>query len=261
VFDEPDWIALAADAFQAVTARLGTGTGGLRHAWRDGRRLELGLLDDHAQMARAALALFEATAEQVWMERTEELMEAAERDFADPAGGYRLTAGDATDLLVRPKTAHDGPTPAPLATFLECLALLHALDGRPHWRERADRLVRSVAGEVTAQPAGHGAFLAAVMALEAPIQVVLVAQADAGGVEPLRRVALTTALPHRTVQLVPDGAVLPTDHPAHGKAAVEGHPTAYVCVAATCTPPITDPAALSGALRAAALRVGAMSGN
>jgi uncharacterized protein YyaL (SSP411 family) len=261
VFDEPEWLALAGDAFGAVMARLGNGDGRLRHAWRDGRRLELGLLDDHAQMARAALALFEATAEQAWLERATAILEAAERDFADPSGGYRLTASDATDLLVRPKTAHDGPSPAPLATLLECLALLHALDGRPQWRERADRLVRSVAGEVTAQPAGHCAFLSAVMALEAPIQVVLVTGPEPAGVEALRRVALTTALPHRTVQLVADGKGLPADHPAHGKGTVDGRPAAYVCVAATCTPPITEPAGLSEALRAAALRVGAMSGN
>ncbi|WP_035484950.1 thioredoxin domain-containing protein [Geminicoccus roseus] len=260
VFDEPDWLALAASAWQAAMARLGTPAGGVRHAWRAGRRLELGLLDDHAQMARAALALYEASAEPVWLERAIAILEAAEQDFADPAGGYRLTASGATDLLVRPKTAYDGPTPAALATFLECLAITHVLDGRPQWRERADRLVRSVAGEVNRQPAGHAAFLAAVMALEAPVQVALVGSPTTS-LEPLRRVALTTALPHRTVQQVADGEGLPPHHPAHGKGMVDGRPTAYVCVAATCTPPITEAAGLAEALAAAALRVGAMGGN
>ena len=261
VFSESGWIELAAAAFDSVMKKLAAPDGSLRHAWRDNRRLELGLLDDQAQMARAALALFEATAEQAWLDQAVALLDAAHRSFADPAGGYTMTAKGSTDLLVQPKTAYDGPSPAALATFLESLALMHALDGRPAWRERADLLVRSVAGEVAAQPAGHSSFLAACLALDAPIQIVLIGDLGSDGLEALRQAALTTALPHRAIQVITDGMRLPSGHPAYGKQQQGGLPTAYVCVAATCTPPIAGSAALTEALRDAALRVGAMTAN
>jgi len=259
VFDRPDWLALATETFDTVMDLLGTPDGGLRHAWRDGRRLELGLLDDHAQMARAALALGLASGDARWTACAATILEAVERAFADPDGGYRLAPTDATDLLVRPKTAFDGPSPAALATLLECFALMHALDGQAHWRDRADRLVRSVAGEVAGQPVAHCAFLAAWLTLEMPIQIVLAG--PAAELTTLRHTALTTPLPHLVVQQVEAGDALPDGHPAFGKSSRDGRPTAFVCVAATCTAPVTDPAALRDELATAALRMGRIGAN
>ena len=257
VFDEPGWVRLAARTFYSVVDKLDAGELGLRHSWRAGRRLEIGLLDDQAQMARAALALYEATGDVHWQERASQLLDRAEGGFADlHADGYCLTAQGEDDLLVRPKTAHDGPTPAPVATHLECLALMYALDGNEIWRVRAEAAVHGVAGAVAAQPAGHAAFLAAVLVLEAPIQIVLIGSAGEADLEDLRRIALTTALPHRAVQIVADADRLPVGHPAHGKHQSNGRATAYVCVAATCTAPITDPPVLAEQLRIAALQVG-----
>jgi hypothetical protein len=47
------------------------------------------------------------------------------------------------------------------------------------------------------------------------------------------------------------GADLPAAHPAHGKGRADGRATAYVCVGQSCSLPLTDPAALSLALRPA----------
>ena len=43
---------------------------------------------------------------------------------------------------------------------------------------------------------------------------------------------------------IADGASLPASHLAHGKTAVGGMPTAYVCAGETCSLPVTDAAAL-----------------
>jgi uncharacterized protein YyaL (SSP411 family) len=53
------------------------------------------------------------------------------------------------------------------------------------------------------------------------------------------------------IQAVAPDQALPAGHPAFGKAMAGGKPTAYVCVGQTCTPPITDPAQLIEALKAA----------
>ena len=45
----------------------------------------------------------------------------------------------------------------------------------------------------------------------------------------------------RAVQTIADAATLAADHPAHGKKAIGGLPTAYVCVGTVCSAPVTAP--------------------
>src|SRR3546814_9324465 len=58
--DEPAWLAAAEQAF-AFMCREMQRDGRLHHAWRHGRLKHPATLDDHADMAAAALALHEAT--------------------------------------------------------------------------------------------------------------------------------------------------------------------------------------------------------
>ena len=63
VFGEPAWLKSARAAFDFVFAKLRGADGRLLHAWREERPGARALLDDYASMARAALALFEASGE------------------------------------------------------------------------------------------------------------------------------------------------------------------------------------------------------
>jgi uncharacterized protein YyaL (SSP411 family) len=44
---------------------------------------------------------------------------------------------------------------------------------------------------------------------------------------------------------------LPPSSPAHGKTAIDGKPTAYVCIGPQCSLPVTEPAALVEAVKTA----------
>ena len=86
--------------------------GRLLHAWRDGRPGARGLLDDYASMARAALALFEASGDPGDLDAARLMASEALDLFGDGAGGVYLTASDAEDVPgARPRHAHDGATP------------------------------------------------------------------------------------------------------------------------------------------------------
>jgi uncharacterized protein YyaL (SSP411 family) len=52
------------------------------------------------------------------------------------------------------------------------------------------------------------------------------------------------SLPGAVVQEVTAGEALPPSSPAHGKTAIDGKPTAYVCIGPQCSLPVTEPAAL-----------------
>ncbi len=54
VFEKPDWLAIARRAFDFVVTCLGAEDGRLHHSFRAGKARNQGLIDDYAQMARAA---------------------------------------------------------------------------------------------------------------------------------------------------------------------------------------------------------------
>ncbi len=166
VFQRPDWLARAESAFDFVMAELAGADGRVQHAWRLGRVTAAGLLDDQAAMARAALALFEATGDQARLAQAIRLAEAALASFSDDHGGFFTSAADATDIpLARPRTAGDNATPAGNGIMAEVFARLSHLTGDPVWRSRAEAVIRAFTG-VEDQLAAMPTLLAAADLLE-----------------------------------------------------------------------------------------------
>ncbi|MCB9959222.1 MAG: thioredoxin domain-containing protein [Rhodospirillaceae bacterium] len=245
-FDRPDWVGLARSAFDAVLRDLVV-DGRLQHAWRLGRTTAVGLLDDHAAMARAALALFEATGDAACLTTARDLAAAANRHFWDTTdGGYFFTADDAEALIVRTKSAHDAATPSGNAMMLEVLARLFVLTGDSAYARRAQDLATAFAGELARNFFPLATYLNAVELMASAVIVVVVG--DGPAAEDLARAVLDLSLPNRVFLLVPDAAALPPGHPAAGKGPVDGRPAAYLCRGMTCQPPITEAAALRAAL-------------
>ena len=238
VFQRPAWLERAEAAFAFVCRNMASGDR-LAHSWRAGRRLELAFLDDYAQMAAAALALFEHTATPEYLQRATEWIARLDADYLDPAGGYYQVAAAATDVLVRPKNAQDGPTPAGNGTLVGVLARLHALTGEDQYRTRAEQVVEAFSGEARRNPAVHAALLSSYGLLADPVQVVVMGATDDPALTHLRRTALGAPAPDLIVLTVPPGAGLAANHPAAGKELIDGRATAYVCVGRTCLPPVT----------------------
>jgi uncharacterized protein YyaL (SSP411 family) len=226
----------------------------LAHSWRAGRRLDLAFLDDYAQMTAAALTLFQHTTKPQYLRRAVEWIARLDADYLDPAGGYFQVAADATDVLVRPKNAQDGPTPAANGTLVGVLARLYALTGEDQYRACAEQLLEVFSGEARRNPAVHAALLSGYALLADPVQTVLMGAADDPALAALRRTALGAAAPELVVLTVPPGAELAPSHPAAGKCLMNGHATAYVCVGRVCLSPVTAPGQLAELLAPANLR-------
>ena len=94
VFDRAEWIAAARRAFAFVLGKMSAGDR-LSHSWRLGQARHPGMLDDYAQMSRAALALHDATGERAYLDRALGWVAVLDRHFWDAgAGGYFFTADD-----------------------------------------------------------------------------------------------------------------------------------------------------------------------
>ena len=246
VFERPEWLARAEEAQDFVLTEMSAPDGRVQHAWRLGRVTAAGLLDDQAAMARASLALFEATGEARRLAEAIRLARAAEMAFADGQGGYYTTAVDASDVpLARPRTAADNATPAGNGLLAEVFARLWHLTGDTAWRERAEALLRAFTGKPD-QLAAMPTLLAAADLLEEAATVVIAGD----GTQPLAAAALTSADPAVVVLRVSGLDALPAEHPAFGKSAGAVGATAYVCRRNVCGLPIVDARALATALSA-----------
>ena len=94
ILDEMDWLALAKRAFDFIAQTMTKGPR-LGHSWRDGKLLFPGLASDFAAMIRAALALYEATGERVYVERAIAWQSAFDAHYTDAdTGGYYLSADE-----------------------------------------------------------------------------------------------------------------------------------------------------------------------
>ncbi len=244
-FDEPGWIALAERAFAFVATHMTAPDGRLRHSWRLGRARHPASLDDYAAMMRAALLLEEATGERRYREKAFGWLEIVERHYGDGTGGWFFAADDTERLIVRARTAADNPTPSGNGMMVEALARLWWLTGEARYRQRAEAAVAAFAGETARNIFPLSTLLSANALLQEAVQVVL-----AGDDGRLRRAVERVSLPSRVLALIDGAETLPAGHPAAGKTAVEGRPTAYVCRGPVCSLPVTGPDELEALLGA-----------
>ncbi|MBM3512390.1 MAG: thioredoxin domain-containing protein [Alphaproteobacteria bacterium] len=245
-FDRPAWLTRARSVFDAVCATMlwrdARGRERLCHSLCGGRALPIDLLDDYAQMIRAALALFEATVDAGYLARAE-TWSALTRDlFWDSAGGgFFFTPSGANDVIVRTRTAHDSATPSGNGVMVANFARLFHLTGRDDYRQAAEAIIAAFEVEaIKAFPHG-AALLSGFDLLVSAVLVVIVGPMDDLRVTEMRRAMAAVSAPNLIVQVIGSGDVLAGTHPAAGKAQIDGRVTAYVCRGNTCSPPVTSP--------------------
>ncbi|MGH7161188.1 MAG: thioredoxin domain-containing protein, partial [Acetobacteraceae bacterium] len=238
VFGEPGWLSLAAGVFDFVLGAMGQADGRIAHAWRRGRISAAGLLEDQAAMARAALALYEATGERRRLDAALRIIAATESHFAGPEGACYGSAEDALDLPVggaaRALLADDHAVPSGNGMLAEVFARLFHLTAEDQWRVKAERLIGAFTGRAGAMVQSPG-LLGAADLLAGGASVVV-----AGTYPALAAVARRAPDPALVVLEVGASAAVPARHPAAGKLA-----GATVCRGGACSLPVTEAAALA----------------
>jgi len=248
-FDRADWLAAAGRVYGAVMSSMswvdGAGRRRLGHSCCAGVLNRADVLDDYAHMANAALALFGATGAASYLSDAQALVATADALFWDDAeGGYFFTPADRSQLIVRTKTAQDSAQPSGNGALALALARLHALTGETCYRDRTDTVCAVFAAEAFKAFPHAVTVLNGYDLLAAPISVVIVGtERDA-----LVRAAGAVSEPNLVLAQLDDAGALPPPHPAHGKTAVGGRATAYVCRGPVCSAPVTEAAALIAAL-------------
>jgi len=253
VLAEPRYVAAAARAASFVLDRMRP-DGRLVRSWKDGRTGVAAFLDDQAFLTAGLLDLYEATFERRWLETALALAEETERRFADPAGGWFMTAGDHEKLIAREKPAYDGAEPSGASVALLSALRLSTFTSDDRWRAIAERALTSSSGALTENPLALTETLLAVDYADdeaREISIVWPRDATIADAAPLLDVLRRSFVPNRAIaaacetEVAALGALVPwiADKPA-----LQDRPTAYVCVHGRCDLPIHEPEALAASL-------------
>jgi uncharacterized protein YyaL (SSP411 family) len=221
--------------------------GRLARSFRSGRTAGIGGLDDYACLADGLLSLYEATFAEPWLAAVFELVDYLNRQFADAAGGWFDTASDAEPLIVRPKEMQDGATPAGGSMAAAVSFRLAELTGDGRHREAAERAIGQVEPLAVRYPRAFAVWLGAIDFASAPVaQVAIVGDPEAAETRALVEVARRGFQPYRVLALGdPQSSVLDL---LHGRFAMDGRATAFVCRGFTCGLPVSEPEALAAEL-------------
>lgn len=215
----------------------------LGHSWRTGKLLFPGLASDFAAMIRAALALFEATAEAPYLTRALEWQAALDRHYADPEhSGYYLTADDAEGLIVRLHPTVDDAIPNHNGLIAQNLVRLAALTGDIRWRTKADAMFENILPRAAENLFGHLSLLNALDMRLHLAEIVVTGEGDAADM--LLQAARALPATSRSVLHAKNAEVLPATHPAQAKIAAISGAAAFVCRGGTCSLPVTTSKAL-----------------
>lgn len=195
-------------------------------SWRKQKGQVKGFLTEYAYYAAAQLFLYDATAEQKYLEGAISTCKEAWKQFADEEGyGYFLSGGENVKLIARMKEAYDGAMPSGNSVMAYCLVRLFQITGQEKYQKRLNAQFDYLSGEAVDYPAGYSMFLVAMLLKQYPgkkITIVLAKEDKAK--EVIRRLPLQAQI-----------QVLAGETPEYKL--LNGKTTYYVCEGYTCLPP------------------------
>jgi len=243
------WVELAEEAYRFTMDNMHS-DGRIAHAWRDGKTIRPGFHTDHANMMLAAIALSEALPDQAtsFIKDAEMIGQALKEWHAHPQGGFYMTAADAADLIVRPVSAIDEATPSGNSQAAEAFFRLYLLTGTAEHLKMADATLIAFSKEIPKNVFGTASLLRTFDTRMQGRIGVIVAPNDTDP-NPLAKQLRGAVDPALMSFIVQDGDHLPPQHPAHGKNALDGKPTAYLCREGACSLPLQTKKDLFAALQ------------
>ena len=135
------------------------------HLWRNslaGKADVPAVLSDFAALGGGLLALYDATGEEIWLQRAQSLADRMLDEFWDKEHGglYSAAAENAgVALLSRPMEAADSALPSGNGLALTLLARLWHRTGKAVYQERAEALLAAFSANILQGPAAYATLL------------------------------------------------------------------------------------------------------
>ncbi len=225
--------------------------GKLLRSWRDGKAQYTAYLEDHAALGLGLLALYQSDFDPRWyreaVRQADELLEA----FADPEGGFFDTRHDHEQLIARPKSIQDSPTPSGNTLAAMLLITLGAYEGAARFIDPAESALRAMVLTASQHPSAFAGWLNAMdFAIGPQLQLAIAGSPSDPRFNELLSRFNSDYIPNLIVAGGEPGA---DDQPTlmAERGMQDDRPTAYLCQGFTCQLPTTDGDELSRQLDAA----------
>jgi uncharacterized protein YyaL (SSP411 family) len=244
-----DYVQAAVRNADFVLTAMRDSSGRLLRTWKGGEAKLKAYLEDHAMVAAALIAVYEATFERRWLDEAHRLADQMIALFWDDATeSFYDTGRDHEALIVRPRNLFDNAVPAGTSVAIETLLRLNVLTGEAPYEAKALRALRVMADLMARHPSGFGRFLCALDFNVGPaVEVALLAPRGGDRDGALSTEVFGRYLPNRVVAGAVEGdpAAVAGIPLLEGRGPVDGRVTAYVCRNYACELPTTDPATLA----------------
>ena len=198
-------------------------------SYRKGKCNSKGVLDDYANEIFALLALYEATLDNIYLEKAKHFCEKTVTDFWDEKqGGFFLSGQENEQLILRPKETYDGAVFSGNSAMAYNLVQLFFLTEEEKYKELARQQLRFMSGAASHYPAAYAMFLIALSDFTLPPEKITIVAKDK------RELAeLPCQIPLNTVIC---GLLSPSkEYPLKNDKT-----TFYICKNHACRPPVNE---------------------
>jgi len=248
-FGEQRYIAAAQQANTFIETRMRAEGGRLWHRYRDGHTAVPGQLEDYSFLIYGLLELYEATLDACYLETALAYNEILEASFTDAEqGGYFMTASDAEELLVRPKSLYDGAIPSGNSVQMLNLLQLARLTGRFELEQQAGDVGKIFGGIIHNAPSGFAqAMIAVQYGAAKTTEIVVVGERGSAETQQMLDYINSVYNPWKAVVFKDpeDSGLISKIAPfTREQGMVDGKTTVYICQNFSCEQPVNTMAQL-----------------
>lgn len=194
-----------------------------------GRQGAKGFLDDYAFYLFSQLALYRATLEQKYLERSKKLCQEVFSRFQDKEnGGFYLYGDENEALILRPKETYDGAAPSGNSMMAWNLVHLSQIISNENFEQEAERQLNFLAGDAVQYASGYSMFLLALLDFKEPPPKVTAVLANAKDAEKL------------PLMFPPDMTIRVLYEPSKEFPLKDNKTTFYICQNHSCLPPVNQ---------------------
>jgi uncharacterized protein YyaL (SSP411 family) len=242
VLAEPEFLARAEKAAEWLWRTMRLRPGRLLHSWRAGISGPDGFAEDYAFFVWGLIELYEASGEDVHLQRACELHRELFDQFWDQdAGGLFMTSTQAEPLFRRPKDGTDGALPsANSVAAYNGLRLARLVEDTP-FEDQSRQIIQAFADDLERSPTAFPHLLQALDGLTANWLDITIHADTSQQAAPFLDILRAHFLPYRTI------AWRPLSGQASSSTSFHSHVT--ICPSGRCLAPFETPASLVAFLK------------
>ena len=213
--------------------------GRLLRTWRQGQSKLLGYLEDYSHFAQGLIALYEATFNPIWIQRSIYLCDQILQLFYDPSNKTLYDTGnDHEELIIRPSEFFDGAIPCGASVATMVLLKLARLTGSSNYQNAANNVLEKLSPIISSQPEPFANWLCAIdFATSSPKEIAIIGDRNNSSTQEFLNQLRSKFIPNKVLAGFNNLLEEPPLPLLEDKIMVNNQPTAYICQNFTCNRP------------------------